>query len=744
MGCSCENSSDEIAHYQANIKKIKENCIKEYNSYLNFIYKLKGYLNVSQCTENISMDEIEENKHEKNIATKKEFYLIPSKWFEDWEKWIRNIIIKNEFKALRTKFKYKNFKNKEKFYFYLMTEDNWVKIYKNKMYNFSEEFKTKIGLISNNLIILQYDTSLGEKNEFEIFFFEKDDDLYLTNLLFSFEKCNDANLERNNLLTILKSSPIYEILGNMHYDQSQPEFIEEKKKIHIYNKTRIMNEEIKKFRKKQYEILLESYNRTQKEDIDSDKENKVKNKSEIIQETALINVNKPNNKINNTNLKNESQAISRASTIMNPNNHQNLINSYATNEYNGKLKAKIKDDIFMENIKDIKDEDENNNSKEMKLTDKLLLNTKLRNASKKKMKIEKSDGFNSNINELEITEIIENRINEDFLISSLYCFFNVSYLRDFIHKNFEINIESTRLYLVFSNLINYLYEKICMSNNSIDTKKISNYKFNLIRNFEEYNYQKLVKIIKENTGKNVLMKIINILHRDINQKFKNYSPKQIVKNNKEPKYNEFISNITPIHNSIIFDLFFGVKKVTKICNNCKEKSIIYKLINVINISIERIKPNFVRKDINRQKTDKETDITTLSIEECLSYYLKEEKDCDGLFKCPNCNKNEKYNKIKEICEYPDCTIFYLNNSKQENIKINFKKNLILSNNNYELIGIISQNNNGEEEKKFIPYCQDIINKIWFRYDEEKICEIDMNKEKEIIIFPIALFYQKIK
>ena len=28
-----------------------------------------------------------------------------------------------------------------------------------------------------------------------------------------------------------------------------------------------MNEEIKKFRKKQYEILLESYNRTQKEDL---------------------------------------------------------------------------------------------------------------------------------------------------------------------------------------------------------------------------------------------------------------------------------------------------------------------------------------------------------------------------------------------------------------------------------------------------------------------------------------------
>ena len=743
MGCSCENSSEEIKHYQANIKKIKENCIKEYNSYLNFIYKLKGYLNVSQCTENLSMDEIEENKHEKNIATKKEFYLIPSKWFEDWEKWIKNIIIKNEFKALRTKFKYKNFKNKEKFYFYIMTEENWVKISKNKLYNFSEEFKTKIGLISNNLIILQYDTSLGEKNEFEIFFFEKDDDLFLTNLLFSFEKCNDANLERNNLLTILKSSPIYEILGNMHYDQSQSEFFEEKKKILIYNKTRILTEEIKKFRKKQYEIFLESYNKTLKEEIESDRENQMKNRNDIVQETALINVNKPNNKIISNNPKNESQAISRASTIMNPNNHQNLINSYTTNEFNSKLKATKKDDIFMDNMNGIKDDDENNNSKEIKLSDKLLLNTKLRNTSRKKLKVEKSDGFNSNINELEITEIIENRINEDFLISTLYCFFNISHLRDYIHKNFEINIESTRLYLVFSNLINYLYEKMCATNNSVDTKKISNCKFNLIRNCDEYNYQKLAKIIKDTTGKNVIAKMINLLHTDINKKFKNYSSKQIDKNNKDPKYNEFISNITPIHNSIIFDIFFGIKKVTKKCNNCKGKSITYKLINVITLSIDRIKQNFVTKDITRQKTGKETNVITSSIEECLSYYLKEEKDCDGLFKCPSCNSNEKYNKIKEICEYPDCTVFYLNNSKQENIKINFKKNIILSNNDYELIGIISQQNN-EEEKKFIPYCQDIINKIWFRFEQDNICEIDMNEEKNKIRFPIALFYQKIK
>ena len=121
-------------------------------------------------------------------------------------------------------------------------------------------------------------------------------------------------------------------------------------------------------------------------------------------------------------------------------------------------------------------------------------------------------------------------------------------------------------------------------------------------------------------------------------------------------------------------------------------------LNIINISIDRIKPNFVRKDINKQKADKETELINISKEERLSYYLKGEKDCDGPFKCPNWNKNEKYNKIKEICEYLNCIIFYLNNSKKENIKINFKKNLILSNNDNELIGIIFQNNNDESKK----------------------------------------------
>ena len=63
------------------------------------------------------------------------------------------------------------------------------------------------------------------------------------------------------------------------------------------------------------------------------------------------------------------------------------------------------------------------------------------------------------------------------------------------------------------------------------------------------------------------------------------------------------------------------------------------------------------------------------------------------------------------------------------------------NEKYALIGIISQKINFNE-KKYVSYCQDVIDKKWFKFDENKINEIDFNKEKNDISYPEALFYQK--
>ena len=722
MGCSC---NDDFHNSGKNITQLKIDYQKEYHSYLEFLYKLKGLLNTSQLEEKNNNEENNIN----NTITKKEFYLIPSKWFEDWEMWVKNIIMKNEFKTFNTKFKYKNFKNKEKFFFQLINEENWKKIYKNKLYNFSEEFKTKAGIICNNLIILKYGSKEGEKNDIEILFFENDDDLFLTNLLFSFEKCENSNSECNNLLSILKSSPIYEILGNMHYDKSNSEFIEQKKKIIIYNKTRIVNDDIKKNKKNQYEIFLNPHSNNINIELEKEKEKEKENK--INNEISLENKIEQNSKYIKINLiKNESQEISRASTIMN-----NNINNLVSNSVNCGFKIKIKKqkDIFTDEIQDGEITDEGKNSKNI---DKLLLNNKLKSYSKK-IKIEGKEIFNNNLNELEITEIADIKINENLLFSITFCIFTINKLREFIQKKKNIQIEDDVGFTIFLNIMNFLFDKLCTKNNSFDINKIKDINYNLIRNCPEYNYLKLVEIIRDQPGKNIISKIINLLHNSINNKIQNYFLTKnfyINKSEQNQKYTDFINNILPLNNSIFFDLFFGIKKISKICDNCKNELNSYKLMNVINISIDKIR--------NQQKKNK-TEASEISIEECLNISLKKESVFKHMFKCPSCNNNTSCKKIKDIYVYPDIVVFYIFYDNQENIKINFNKSITLLNEKYVLIGIICSKIY-LNEKIFISYCQDINDNKWFKFEEENITEIDMNTEKDDISYPESLFYQKIK
>ena len=82
MGCSCNN---EFKRTENNIVILKEDYQNEYHSYLDFIYKLKTYLNTSQTGDK----NYEQENNDNNAIIKKEFYLIPSKWFEEWEIWIK-------------------------------------------------------------------------------------------------------------------------------------------------------------------------------------------------------------------------------------------------------------------------------------------------------------------------------------------------------------------------------------------------------------------------------------------------------------------------------------------------------------------------------------------------------------------------------------------------------------------------------------------------------------------------------
>ena len=111
----------------------------------------------------------------------------------------------------------------------------------------------------------------------------------------------------------------------MHYDYSNPKFIEQNKKIIIYNKTSNFIDEIKNFRKRQYDILYKTPSIQGNEEENNNNQNQNENKIESIYSFP----NKKDKKylvqrLNNiSNLKGESMTaneLSRASTIIMRNN----------------------------------------------------------------------------------------------------------------------------------------------------------------------------------------------------------------------------------------------------------------------------------------------------------------------------------------------------------------------------------------------------------------------------------------
>ena len=155
--------------------------------------------------------------------------------------------------------------------------------------------------------------------------------------------------------------------------------------------------------------------------------------------------------------------------------------------------------------------------------------------------------------------------------------------------------------------MNYLTENICTKENKIDLNKVSNININLIKNCPEYNYKNLLEIIKYGEGKNFITKIINILHSDLNLKFEKENSKEeknLFNKVDSSEFKKFINDIKKSNKSIIFDLFFGIKKSKKICNKCNHEINKYKIFNVFNISMDSIVNKYHAKGINIQKTMK--------------------------------------------------------------------------------------------------------------------------------------------
>ena len=211
--------------------------------------------------------------------------------------------------------------------------------------------------------------------------------------------------------------------------------------------------------------------------------------------------------------------------------------------------------------------------------------------------------------------------------------------------------------------------------------KNSNENLSLVRQFNLTKEMKLKKSISEKKTKmnEIILEAEKKLNQLQNNKLNSFNFKELIKlilttldkelNIKKDEdkikietfdktfgINKFKEMILKKNESIIYNLFFGTKKV--ICNykECRVEKFIYKLFKFFYFKIDKDSPNDIISLIN----------------------LYENKKQNLIGNCNLCAKSdEEYIKSKNICKYPEILIIIIDN--ENNKKIDAKPSFTLKN-----------------------------------------------------------------
>ena len=288
---------------------------------------------------------------------------------------------------------------------------------------------------------------------------------------------------------------------------------------------------------------------------------------------------------------------------------------------------------------------------------------------------------------------------------------------------------------------NPFVKAIFYSLSDIPTLKISLQKLYANQNYLSFWLYNFIQIDKQNLielNKNILS-AEEILNKLSNQKLKSPDFKKLIKfilstldnelnikqSNKTIKiedYDQSFANkkfnevIESKKNSIIFQLFCGIKKIFFNYQDCKTTKYKLKLFYFLFFKIDKSSP----KDINTM----------------IESYEKESKTLQG--QCDYCmKKDESYIKNKEINKLPKILIIIFEN--KNNIKIDCSLSLKIKNENFNLISCVSKLD--EKSEDFFILSKD--ENKYFIYDGNEKKEY-IQDSKNSITNPYVLFYEKVE
>ena len=248
-----------------------------------------------------------------------------------------------------------------------------------------------------------------------------------------------------------------------------------------------------------------------------------------------------------------------------------------------------------------------------------------------------------------------------------------------------------------------------------------------------------------NDSKTLTLYVLDTLNKELNDnkiQLKNDKIINPLRNYNVENAKNIVKTFNENYNTLIGDLFNGLKATDYICSTCKNVVINYQIFNIITCSIEK---TFKDKYGNKQKLKKDLKVDIL---DC--FKLEEKPNLffgDNQIYCGKCNKSRDGESKSRICIAPKIMILFLDRGLNNRFKcdVDFPEELDINyyletkGNKYKLIGVIEHLGQSGETGHFIANCKHF-NGEWYIFSDSSIYPTN-NKYQQYGI-PYLLFYRR--
>ena len=248
-----------------------------------------------------------------------------------------------------------------------------------------------------------------------------------------------------------------------------------------------------------------------------------------------------------------------------------------------------------------------------------------------------------------------------------------------------------------------------------------------------------------NDSKTLTLYVLDTLNKELNDnKIQTKNDKVInpLRNYDVNDAKDIVKLFNENYNTLIGDLFNGLKCTDYICDTCSNIVKNYQIFNIISCSIEK---TFLDKYGENQKLEKGKKVDILDcfkLDEKPNLFLG-----NNQIYCGKCNTSRDGKSINKICISPKIMIIFLDRGLNNRFMcdVDFPEELDINNyletkgNKYKLIGVIEHLGQSGETGHFIANCKHF-NGEWYIFSDSTIYPTKNNYNKYGI--PYLLFYRR--